>query len=146
MAMTNNSIAIIGAGISGLSAAKILKKNKWSGLIVVDETKSPIGLVTLKDLVYKSLLRGLDPKTTKVSVIMSKEIITVGPDDDIAKAIKKMRQHNIRRMPVVSKREIVGYISETHLCEIQPEILEILIEKLKVLEPSFKFKLYKRRG
>jgi len=127
-------------------AAKMMKKNKWSGLVVVDKTMGPIGIITLKDLVYKALTKGMDPKTTKVSVIMSKELVTVGPDEDISSVITKMRQYKIRRMPVVKKRELVGYISETNLCEIQPEILDVLIEKLKVLEPSFKFKLYKRRG
>ncbi|HDQ59883.1 MAG TPA: CBS domain-containing protein [Candidatus Woesearchaeota archaeon] len=124
--------------------AKIMHENHRSGVLILDDLGCPIGIVTLKDMVYKGLVKGIDPKTTKISVIMSKNLISIEPDEDLSKAVKKMREWRIRRLPVVKNKKLVGYITESELSKLSPNLLETMIEKLKVLEPSFRLKV--KRG
>ncbi|SEB66817.1 CBS domain-containing protein [Tenacibaculum sp. MAR_2009_124] len=57
-------------------------------------------------------------KRTSISVIMSKNVITLNKTDDLTTAEKLFKEHNIRHIPVVSGRTIVGMLSYTDLLRI----------------------------
>lgn len=59
----------------------------------------------LDDLSKKEELKAID--------IMNKKIISVLPDDDIKKAIQKMKKHQISQMPVIEGNTVVGIVSES---------------------------------
>ncbi len=48
----------------------------------------------------------------KVSDFMSREPVTVGPDDKLRQSIEKMRMHACRRLPVLEGDRLVGIISD----------------------------------
>ncbi len=57
-------------------------------------------------------------KRTPVSVIMSKNVITLNKTDDLTTAEKLFKENNIRHIPVVSGSTIVGILSYTDLLRI----------------------------
>ena len=57
-------------------------------------------------------------KRTPVSVIMTKNVITLNSVDDLTVAEKLFKEHKIRHIPVVSGKEIVGMLSYTDLLRI----------------------------
>lgn len=122
------------------SAAKIMEKNNISGLIVWDKEKKLAGIITEGDLIRRAFLKKKSPTRTKVKEIMTKKVITVGPDDDIYKLVQLMNQKGIRKIPVVEDKKVVGYVTEKDLLKVEPELLDVLIEKLKVKCPE-EFKL-----
>ena len=77
-------------------------------LIVVAEQRHglprPIGIVTDRDLVVHVLARpDRDTATMTIADVMSRELVTVTEDDDVERVVAKMREHSIRRIPVIDR-------------------------------------------
>jgi CBS domain-containing protein len=70
------------------------------GSIPVVENGRLLGLVTDRDIVCRVIADGLDTRTVKAREVMSEDIVTCTPDDSVHEAIRKMGEHQIRRLPV----------------------------------------------
>jgi len=93
-----------------LGEVATLMKQQDCGSIPVVEGGRLLGIVTDRDIVVRGVAAGVDPKTQRVSEVMSSDPVTVGPDDDIMDAEKKMADRQIRRLPVVEGGKLVGII------------------------------------
>jgi len=65
------------------------------------ETKLPIGVITDRDIVCRTVARGLNPLDLTVADCMSKPCVTVTPDMSIEECSRIMEENQIRRVPVV---------------------------------------------
>jgi CBS domain-containing protein len=95
--------------------ARLMKTEDIGPVLVVDneQSKTLVGIVTDRDLVLKAIAEGLDPKTTKVSDVMSKKLVTCYTDDDVEQAMNAMAQYQLRRIPVAEENmKLVGIISQ----------------------------------
>lgn len=86
-----------------------------------------LGLITERDLVEVIAPRKLDPYQFTISGhhfksllfggietaddMMTTELITITPSQDIGKALTKMKRHHLKRLPVVSKGKLVGELT-----------------------------------
>jgi len=96
-------------------AAQWMKNEKVGSIPVIEneKTKKLIGIVTDRDLALQVIADGRDAKTTKVSEVMTHEVVTCSVDDDIQDAVDAMAENQLRRIPVVDKDyKIVGIISQ----------------------------------
>ncbi|HEY8787168.1 MAG TPA: CBS domain-containing protein [Candidatus Limnocylindria bacterium] len=93
-----------------LGEVATLMKQHDCGSIPVVEGGRLVGIVTDRDIVVRGVAAGADPKTQRVSKVMSSDPVTVGPDDDVMDAEKKMADRQIRRLPVVEGGKLVGII------------------------------------
>ncbi len=109
--------------------ANIMKKEDV-GLVVIVEGKKPIGTVTREDIVNKVTASTKEPAKVRAKDIMGFPVITLGPDDDIAKAAHLMVEYGYTRIPVVSMGKLVGLISEREIAKVAPAAIEILRERL----------------
>ena len=74
--------------------------------------KAPIdGVVTARDVVFKVLARGINPRTAKVSEIASRPIVCIDQEMDIDDAATLMEKSNIARLFVCDGEKVVGVIS-----------------------------------
>ena len=73
-------------------------------LVVVDADNRPIGMLTDRDLVLRVLRRRRDPELTKVSEVMHVEVTAVTEDAPLERALGRMHQEAMRRVPVVDHR------------------------------------------
>jgi CBS domain-containing protein len=97
-------------------AIKEMREERLSSLIVNGKTPDDTwGIVTRKDVVSKIVAPGKDPKTVKVSEIMSKPLVTVSPDLSVKDCAQLMRTKGIRRVAVFDGKEIVGLLSNTDI-------------------------------
>ncbi|HEU5160485.1 MAG TPA: CBS domain-containing protein [Streptosporangiaceae bacterium] len=92
------------------TVARTMRDEDIGNVLVVDGDDLQ-GVVTDRDLVVRGLASGLDPSTTKVGGICSTVTATVGPDDDLDKAVRLMRDRAVRRLPVLENGHAVGIIS-----------------------------------
>ncbi len=67
----------------------------------------------------------------RVSEIMSQEIITITPDKSVGQALQLMQKHNIRHLPVMEGRRMVGWITSRDLREV---LLASMLEKITVAD------------
>jgi len=118
-------------------AARIMARNKIGSVLVIDKGVL-VGILTEGDILRRAFIKNKSPTKTKVKEIMTKNPIIVSPDDDIEKAAKIMSHKGVRRFPVVEDGAVIGLVSEKDLLKVEPSIIDVLIEKLKIREPSFK--------
>jgi len=110
------------------------------GSLLVVKNKMLVGIITERDIISKVVASGKNSQVTKVSSIMSKNVITVSPNDDLYKVHFLMNKYNFRRLPVIEDGKLVGMLTEKDLIKIEPSILDVLSEKLKISEPKFKLR------
>jgi CBS domain-containing protein len=91
-------------------AAKVMREHGIGDVLVVDDGQLK-GLVTDRDIVVRAVADGRVPATTTVSEICSPDLVTVTPDDDADTAVRRMREHAVRRVPVVEHGRPVGVLS-----------------------------------
>lgn len=110
----NKTVNTIGEDVTVTEASKAMAEKKSDYLLVLKEGK-PTGIVTQDDFVNKVLAKEANPSTVKISSVMSKPLITIDPDEDLLKASESMREHNIRKLPVVRNGIIYGIITATDI-------------------------------
>lgn len=100
-------------------AARILRHYERDDIIVTDENKKPIGIVTDEDILSKVGDVTVNAETTLLKDIMTTPLITVDENASLQDALHKMRDHHIRKLPVVSKKdEVLGIILQATVAHI----------------------------
>lgn len=88
-------------------AARLLAEYHISGVPVVNEQKILIGVVTEYDIIAKS--------GRTVGDIMTRGVISITPDTELAEAARILSLERIRRLPVLEQGQLVGVISRADL-------------------------------
>ena len=92
--------------------AEIMEAEDVGSLPVVENDRL-VGIVTDRDIVVRAIAKGKDPKGMPASAISSRELVTVGPDDDLSDALELMARHQVRRLAVTAEDErLVGVVSQ----------------------------------
>ena len=81
------------------------------GDVVVLHGETDCGIVTDRDIVVRGVAEERDPRSTTLGEICSRELRTLSPNDQIGMAVRLMREHAIRRLPVVEGGRPVGILS-----------------------------------
>ncbi len=84
-------------------AAERMHQHSVGCLVVVNEAKQPIGIVTDRDLTVRVLAAGKDPYTTLVGHVMTPEPKVASQDTSIEAALSVMRAGAFRRLPIVAR-------------------------------------------
>jgi CBS domain-containing protein len=93
-----------------LQAAQLMRDNDIGDVIVVDDGQVT-GILTDRDVVVRALAEGRDPESTTVSEIATTGVQAIDPDASEDDALRTMREHDIRRLPVVKNGRPVGFVS-----------------------------------
>jgi CBS domain-containing protein len=106
---TESVLAIPGEE-SVLSAAKRMHVKDVSSLLIL-AGKKPVGIITERDIV-QTMAKEIDPIKTKVSDVMSTNLVKVKITDDLEKARSTMLEHNFGHILVVDENDdLVGLAS-----------------------------------
>lgn len=98
--------------------SKIMTKFRI-GSVVVMKKEHPVGIITDTDIVRKVMSKNKNPKKTKTKDVMTRNVITVSPETSIREAAYIMTRNNVRRLPVIDKKEgLVGIVTETDVIRI----------------------------
>jgi CBS domain-containing protein len=83
---------------------------------VVNDECNVIGMITDRDICIAAATRSTSPSNLRVKDVMSGDVYSCSPEDDVRTALKVMRERRIRRLPVVDRDErLVGIISMNDL-------------------------------
>ena len=112
-------------------AQSLMRREKIHHLPVVDASGGLAGIVTEKDLIYASP----SPATSlsmyeinyllaklRVSKVMTREVITIGPDAPLEQAARIMADHDIGGLPVVAEGKPVGIVTESDVFRVFVDI------------------------
>ncbi len=126
----NREVVVVQADTPVSEAAGLMRQHHVGDLVVVRESggrNEPIGIVTDRDLVVEVMAAELNPATLAVGDIMGRELVKVKEDAGVFESIRYMRDHGVRRMPVVDARGgLAGIIT-------LDDVLALLAEELAEL-------------
>jgi CBS domain-containing protein len=118
-------------GMALNEAARLMREHHVGSLVVVEEGdagKSPIGMLTDRDIAIAVVARDLDPRTLAVSEVMTTEVVSVRDDDSVLDALALMRRRGVRRVPVVTRAGLlVGIVTLDDLLRIVVAQLDDLV-------------------
>lgn len=101
-------------------AAKMMRAGDVGAIVVADEHQQLQGILTDRDIVVRVVAEDLDPRQVKVGDVCSKrDLHMVRPDDSVDDAIGLMRQHAVRRVPVLEDDRVVGMLSLGDLARVR---------------------------
>ncbi len=97
-------------------AISSMLKESAESLIVTPESKEDVyGIITIRDIGYKVLAKGLNPNEIEVKTIASKPLIFIEPDYDLGHAASLMANLNLSRLIVTECKKIVGMVTDIDL-------------------------------
>jgi len=108
--IAGQSVFCLPRGTSCLEAARYMTE-RLVGAVPVLEGDLLVGIFSERDLMSRVMARGLDPKTTPIGQVMTKEILVGEADEAVETALAKMKQKNIRHLPVIDGNQLIGMAS-----------------------------------
>ena len=81
----------------------IMSEKNYGSVVITNDDKKVIGIVTERDIVKKLVLKGLESKTTNLEEIMTKNPRVANENDSIIDWLRIMSNDRFRRLPVVDK-------------------------------------------
>lgn len=109
--MNTNVITVDKSMTVQLAAGTMNKKN--IGCLVTVDKEGVKGIVTERDLLVRVLEVCKDPKTTRVSDVMTQSIIFGNPNMELVEATRLMFQNRIKKLPVLEDNRLVGLVTLT---------------------------------
>ncbi len=104
--------AIVSLQTSLTQAAELMRERETGDVLVADGGGALYGIVTDRDIVIRAVADGMDPTMTPVQAVITRSPISIDPDDNPAQAVALMRQHSVRRLPVIDEHgTAVGIVS-----------------------------------
>ncbi|OLC66985.1 MAG: inosine-5-monophosphate dehydrogenase [Betaproteobacteria bacterium 13_1_40CM_4_64_4] len=99
------------AEITVTDAARLMKKKSVGAVMVVKDNGRLAGIFTERDAVFRVLAEGRDPKTTRLSDVMTPQPQTITPEKPFGHALLMMYESGFRHVPVVENGKPVGMVS-----------------------------------
>lgn len=106
-------------------AAKLMKQGKVGAVLVVEEGRL-VGIFTERDALFRVIAPGLDAVQVRLRDVMTRDPITVAPDETFGYALLLMHDKGFRHTPVVENGRPVGVVSARHA--LDPELEEFAAE------------------
>ena len=129
--MTN--AAVIDAADDTLAEAARKMWKQQTGSLLVTEGDDLVGIITERDIL-KAVATGTPLDDARISEVMTKDVVTVGPGTSLREAAKIMADRWIRHLPVLDGGKLVGIISQRDLTGVlagalnEPDALQQLLE------------------
>ena len=117
-------------------AARTMWDQQTGSLLVMDGDDLQ-GIVTERD-VLRAVAEGLDVNDTRLSEVMTKDVLTIHPGASLREALAIMTDKWIRHLPVVERGRVVGIVSQRDLAGVlgsamtEPEALSQLVESTEL--------------
>ena len=118
-------LVVAGPDTSVSEAARLMKEGKVGALLVV-EGGLLIGIFTERDALFRVMAGGLDPDSTLLRDVMTRDPTTVTPDESFGYALLLMHENGFRHAPVVEQGRPVGVVSARHA--LDPDLEEFTAE------------------
>jgi CBS domain-containing protein len=107
-------VEFVAPGASAQDAAALMGELDVSSL-PVGTADVLQGVITDRDLLYRVVAEGKDPRQTRVADVATRLVFTCRAEDPVNAAMDLMAAHNIRRLPVVDGERVVGWLTLSDL-------------------------------
>lgn len=109
-------------------------KEHHVGAILVNNKEEVLGILTEQDIVRKVIGAGVNPLDIKIKDVMERNLAVISPNSDIFEGLLKMREMNIKHLPVIDNKRMVGLLTIKDILKLQPQLFELIVDKFEVKE------------
>jgi CBS domain-containing protein len=114
-----------------LDAAKRLAELDVGAMPICGDDNRLKGMLSDRDIVVKVLAQGKDPASTKAGELGEGKPVTIGADDSVSEALHTMKEHKVRRLPVIDGHDLPGIVSQADLARnVDEEEVGDLVEAI----------------
>lgn len=106
-----NNVVTIEPHVPVATAVHLLSDERIGALVVSDNGKRVLGIVSERDIVIGLARHGEDLLNRRVSEVLTKEVLTCLPDDTAKHLMTEMTRQRVRHLPVVENGELCGIVS-----------------------------------
>ena len=93
-------------------AAKEMWENDCGALPIIKEGRKVVGMITDRDICMAAAMRDRNPSAISVEEVMNRVVYAAEAEEDIEQALQTMREHKVRRLPVLNlEGELQGIVS-----------------------------------
>jgi CBS domain-containing protein len=118
-------------------AARKMRDLEVGALPICGEDEQLKGILTDRDIVVRCVAEGGDPATMRVAELAEGKPVTIGADDSVEETLRTMKEHNVRRLPVIDGHELVGMVSQADVAKNLPEDkVGELVEAISAAAPN----------
>lgn len=110
-----------------VSQAARLMAAKDAGAVLVIEDAQLVGIFTERDVVFRVIAPGLEPKATLLREVMTADPKTLGPSQSYGHALVLMQENGFRHVPVVEEGQAIGIISSRNAMD--PDLEEFVADQ-----------------
>jgi CBS domain-containing protein len=107
----------IGENDTLADAARRLAELDVGAMPICGEDNRLKGMLTDRDIVVKALAQGKDPGSTRAGELAEGKPVTIGADDSVDLALRTMKDHKVRRLPVIDGHDLIGVVSQADLAK-----------------------------
>ena len=111
----------VGENETLLDAARKMRDLDVGALPICGEDDRLKGMVTDRDIVVRCIAEGGNPASTTAGSLGGFEVVTIGADDSVEEALRTMKDHKVRRLPVIDGHRLVGMVSQADVARSLPE-------------------------
>jgi CBS domain-containing protein len=121
----------IGENESVSDAAKRMADLDVGALPICGSDNRLKGMITDRDIAIKVVAAGKDPASTKAGELGQGKPVTIGADDSVEEALRTMKAHKVRRLPVIDGHDLIGVVSQGDLARnVDEEKVGDLVEAI----------------
>lgn len=110
-------------------AAHMMSKGHIGCLLVLDDQRRLVGIVSERDVLSDVVAKAVDPTRLPVSAIMKAGVVTCTMDTTITQAQKLMARHRIRHLPILDGDNPIGMVSSRDIHAHKLAVTEALAEQ-----------------
>ncbi|ARQ67806.1 CBS domain-containing protein [Streptomyces marincola] len=92
-----------------VEAAQLMRAQDTGDVLVVRDGVLH-GVLTDRDITLRAVAEGMDPVAVSCQAVCTADPVYVGPDTGVATAARLMNEHAVRRLPVVDRSGVVGWV------------------------------------
>jgi CBS domain-containing protein len=93
-------------------AAKEMWENDCGVLPIIKDGRKVVGMITDRDICMASAIKDRSPSAISVEEVMNAFVYAAAPDEEVEQALQTMREHKVRRLPVLNLTgELEGILS-----------------------------------
>lgn len=97
----------------------MLQRYETDDIIVINDAEMPVGIVTDEDILSKVSDVTVNAEATSLKDVMSRPLITISEKATLQEALHKMRDKHVRKLPVISKKNmVVGIIFQVAIANV----------------------------
>jgi CBS domain-containing protein len=112
---SNHDLISIQSAEKVSKAADVLNRHNIGALPVFGDTGDLVGIISERDIVRGLSENGAGLQDLSVSELMTKDVITCTPDDDVNDIMAVMNDNGIRHIPVIEENHLSGVVSSRDL-------------------------------